>query len=251
MDVISYEETIDRVVSWIKGDRQPRILLTVNSSLLVMREQNRELFAACHNVDLAVPDGVPVVWLSRMLGTPLKERVAGVDLMYSLLERGHSEKLKVYFLGATQEVIDNLTRLCEQRFPDLQVVGARNGYFSEHQEEAVCDAVAESSADILFIGMPSPRKELLANLHQRRMGVPVVMGVGGSFDVITGKVRRAPRIMQSTGLEWLWRLMMEPRKLWRRYLYTNSRFLWMSIKAIVLAAFSRRAQSSKKSGPIL
>jgi len=112
MDVVGYDETVERVIDWIKGDRHPRILLTVNSSLLVERERDAEFRAACDRVDMSVPDGVPVVWLSKMLGAPLKERIAGVDLMYSLLERGNEEKLRVYFLGATEDVIQRLNRLC-------------------------------------------------------------------------------------------------------------------------------------------
>ncbi len=251
MDLVSYDESVERVVAWIRGDRRPRILLTVNSSLLVMKANDREYADACDNVDLAVPDGVPVVWLSKLLGTPLKERIAGVDLMYSLLERGNREKLRVYFLGATEEVVQNLKSLCAERFPDLVIAGARNGYFDQAQEQAVCEEVRDANADILFIGMPSPRKELFSDRHQSLMAVPVVIGVGGSFDVITGKVKRAPKLMQNTGLEWLWRLMMEPRKLWRRYLYTNSRFVWMSIKAIMQRFGGGSTAGSKKSGPIL
>jgi len=251
MDVIGYDEAVERVIGWIKGDRHPRILLTVNSSLLVERERDAEFRAACDNVDMSVPDGVPVVWLSKLLGAPLKERIAGVDLMHTLLQRGNDEKLRVYFLGATDDVIQRLNRLCESRFPDLVVVGSRNGYFSDDEEESVCEAIRDARADLLFIGMPSPRKEHLAEQRQQLMGVPVTIGVGGSFDVITGKVRRAPEFMQKTGFEWLWRLMMEPRKLWKRYLYTNSRFIWMSIKAIVRRTSGSNRPSSKKSGPIL
>lgn len=251
MDVVGYDETVERVIGWIKGDRRPRILLTVNSSLLVERERDAEFRAACDNVDMSVPDGVPVVWLSKLLGAPLKERIAGVDLMYTLLERGNEEKLRVYFLGATDNVIERLNRLCARQFPDLVVVGSRNGYFTDEEEESVCEAIRDSRADLLFIGMPSPRKEHLAEQRQKLMGVPVTIGVGGSFDVITGKVKRAPEFMQNSGFEWLWRLMMEPRKLWKRYLYTNSRFVWMSLKAIVLRTTDSNRPASKKSGPIL
>ena len=252
MDLVSYEETVERVVSWIRGDRRPRILLTVNSSLLVMRESDRAFRRACDNVDLSVPDGVPVVWLSKLLGTPLKERIAGVDLMYSLLQRGNDEKLRVYFLGGTEQVITRLQAICRDRFPDLVIAGARNGYFDSGEEQEIFESIRESNSDLLFIGMPSPEKELIADIRKEEIGVPVIIGVGGSFDVITGKVRRAPRLMQTAGLEWLWRLLMEPRKLWRRYLYTNTRFLWLSSKAI-WRRFVGNSQPgrSKKSRPIL
>jgi len=120
MDVIGYDEAVERVIGWIKGDRHPRILLTVNSSLLVERERDAEFRAACDNVDMSVPDGVPVVWLSKLLGAPLKERIAGVDLMHTLLQRGNDEKLRVYFLGATEEVPEMAISVMTKKNPSAK-----------------------------------------------------------------------------------------------------------------------------------
>ncbi len=224
IDSTTLPETVERCVAWCRDDAPTRILITVNVAILMMMRKDPALRAACRAGDMIVPDGMPVVWASRLVGHPLAGRVAGVDLMQALLERGDRERLKVYFLGARQHVLDRLKALCATRYPGLIVAGARNGYFSEEEHEDVVRDIRESGADILFIGMPTPFKEVWAQRHRDALGVSLVLGVGGSFDVLAGFVRRAPLWMQRSGTEWLWRLLMEPRKMWRRYLVTNSQF---------------------------
>ncbi|MGF1548223.1 MAG: WecB/TagA/CpsF family glycosyltransferase [Thiotrichales bacterium] len=192
----------------------------------MMMRKNEPLRAACSRADLTVADGVPVVWATRLVGDPLAERVAGVDLMSNLLQAGHEAKLRFFFLGAKQEVLDTLRGILESRYPDLVIAGMRNGYFGEANN---ADAVAEikaARADILFIGMPTPFKEIWAERHRQELDSKVIIGVGGSFDVLAGYVKRAPLWMQKIGMEWFWRLRCEPRKMWKRYLVTNTQFLF-------------------------
>jgi N-acetylglucosaminyldiphosphoundecaprenol N-acetyl-beta-D-mannosaminyltransferase len=191
-----------------------------------MLRRDPALSAACAAGDLIVADGMSVVWASRILGVPFPERVAGVDLMQRLLAAGGERGLRVYFLGARAEVVRKLVSDCATRWPGLVVAGFRDGYFGPGQHEAIADEIRAASPHLLFIGMPSPFKETWCERFRGRLGVPVMIGVGGSFDVLAGFVRRAPLAFQRLGLEWLWRLLMEPRKLWRRYLTTNSEFLW-------------------------
>jgi N-acetylglucosaminyldiphosphoundecaprenol N-acetyl-beta-D-mannosaminyltransferase len=169
-----------------------------------------------------------VVWALRALGQPVPERVAGVDLMARLLAAAGERRLRVYFLGARPEVVTALVESCQVQYPGLEIAGFRDGYFSPDDQLSIVEEIRASGAHMLFVGMPSPFKEIWCERHRQRLDVPVIMGVGGSFDVLAGFIRRAPRWAQEAGLEWFWRLLMEPRKLMKRYLTTNSEFIWLA-----------------------
>ena len=168
-----------------------------------------------------------VVWALRASGQPAPERVAGVDLMAQLLAAAGRQRLSVYFLGARREVVNALVQRSRIQYPGLEIAGFRDGYFGPHDHAAIVEEIRASKASLLFVGMPSPFKETWIERHRERLEVPVIMGVGGSFDVLAGFIPRAPRWVQSRGLEWFWRFLMEPRKLWKRYLTTNSEFIWL------------------------
>jgi len=155
-------------------------------------------------------------------------RVTGVDLMSRLLEVGARSGLRAYFLGAREEVVQALAGRCQERYPGLVIAGVRNGYFRPEEVPAIVEQIREARPHLLFVGMPSPFKEVFCERNRARLDVPVIMGVGGSFDVLAGAVRRAPPLMQRMGLEWSWRLLMEPRKMWKRYLTTNTEFVWVA-----------------------
>jgi len=232
-DLVTMNEAVNRTVSWCREERRPHTVVTVNAGILVMMHDDEALASACRKGDLIVPDGVPVVWASHLVGTALRARVAGVDLMAALLERGGRERLSVFFLGAKEEVIQTLVGLCAERYPGLRVAGHRNGYFKEADHPAIIEQIRTSGADMLFVGMPSPFKELWCEQYRDALGVPVIMGVGGSFDVLAGFIKRAPVFAQKAGLEWFWRFLMEPRKMWKRYLVTNSLFIGRVVKDTV------------------
>jgi N-acetylglucosaminyldiphosphoundecaprenol N-acetyl-beta-D-mannosaminyltransferase len=202
-------------------------LITVNAAIVVNMRQEPPLRQAVEAGDLIVPDGMPVVWASRLVGTSLAARVAGVDLMARLLEVASEQKWRVFFLGAREEVLQKLRSICRERHPGLIIAGYRDGYFKDADHPQVIQQIRDSNADVLFVGMPTPFKEVWCEQHREGLSVPVIMGVGGSFDVIAGYIRRAPKWMQACALEWSWRLMMEPRKMWKRYLVTNTKFLWL------------------------
>ena len=238
-DLTGMQAAIDQCVRWCSEPRVPHTVVTMNASLLCMIRRDEELRSACRAGDLILADGVPVVWTSRLGGRSLPERVAGVDLMAKLLEEGAKRRLSAYFLGARPEVVEKLAEFCRREHPDLRVVGWRDGYFSEADHEGIVSEIAELAPDMLFIGMPSPFKETWAERHRDALGVPVIMGVGGTFDVLTGYVRRAPRALQVTGMEWAWRLAMEPRKMWKRYLKTNTEFIWLAMREVFRSRTSR------------
>jgi N-acetylglucosaminyldiphosphoundecaprenol N-acetyl-beta-D-mannosaminyltransferase len=208
------------------------MLVTVNAATLVGMRRNSQLRQACLAASLIVPDGMSVVWASRLVGTPLTERVAGVDLMQRLLETASRERLAVYFLGSTQEVLDRLVLICRTHYRGLTIAGSHNGYFDKSEHARIIGEIRDSGTDILFVGMPSPFKEVWCHENQEALGAPVQIGVGGSFDVIAGFVSRAPLWMQAIGMEWFWRFLMEPRRLGKRYLIANTAFIWLVVGSI-------------------
>jgi N-acetylglucosaminyldiphosphoundecaprenol N-acetyl-beta-D-mannosaminyltransferase len=228
-DAITEDETVDLVFRW-KGDpeRKSRHIITVNVAILMMAREDPKLARAVENADLVVVDGKPLVWTARWLGSPVPEKVSGVDLMRRLLDEGESRgagALSVFLLGTTQERLDVLERVIRAKYPNVKIAGTRNGYFKPADWPGVTREIREAKADLLLVGMPAPFKEIWCEEQREALATPVMLGVGGAFDVMAGFVPRAPRLMQETGLEWAWRLAMEPRKLWKRYLVTNSSFL--------------------------
>jgi len=231
---------VERCLAWCAADRAPHVVITANAFHLCALRRDPLLAQACRAGDLIVADGMAVVWAARWAGVPLPERVPGVDLMDRLLAAGGDHRLRVYFLGARREVVEELARVAVKRYPGLTVAGCRDGYFSRDEDAAVAEEIRRCAPHLLFVGMPSPFKETWAERFRKRLDVPVIMGVGGSFDVLAGRIRRAPAWMQEIGLEWFWRLLMEPRKLWKRYLITNSEFLWLAGREALAARLGRK-----------
>lgn len=232
-DRLTMESALGQCLEWCQPPRVSHTVVTMNAALLCAMRRDSKLRQACLRGDLIVADGVPVVWTSRLAGVPLPARVAGVDLMAGLLATGSAQHLRAYFLGARAEVIGTLVRRCRQEHPGLIVAGFRHGYFGADEHARVVAEIRDCVPDLLFVGMPSPFKETWCEEHREALNVPVIMGVGGSFDVLAGYVRRAPRLLQSLALEWSWRLAMEPRRMWRRYLVTNSQYLWLAAGEIL------------------
>ena len=154
--------------------------------------------------------------------------------MFKLLQAGHDNKLRFFLLGAKQRIIERIKEIAARDYPNLVIAGSRNGYFSQKDDPQIIRQISDSRSDVLFIGMPSPFKEIWGEQNREAFGVSVIIGVGGSFDVIAGAVKRAPVWMQKSGLEWFWRLLMEPRKMWRRYLVNNTLFILRIAKELFL-----------------
>jgi N-acetylglucosaminyldiphosphoundecaprenol N-acetyl-beta-D-mannosaminyltransferase len=207
----------------------------INVAKIVAMREDRRLEEIVRDCELVSADGQAIVWASRALSDPLPGRVAGIDLMQELLALAERRGYRVFILGARDDVLARALERIRARHPRLVVAGARDGYFSEEDAAAVAAEVAAHRPDIVFVAMPSPRKEYWLAQHGRRLGAPFIMGVGGSVDVLAGKVRRAPVLMQRLGLEWLFRLAQEPRRLLGRYLTTNTRFV-----AYVVRELARR-----------
>lgn len=239
-DPVTMSEAVARAVGWCRHDRRPHTIVTVNAAILVMMRADSALAAACRAADLVVADGVPVLWASRLAGAGLPARVAGVDLMAWLLEAAWRRRLPVFFLGGREEVVRALVERCAREYPGLPVAGWRDGSFGRDRDAEVVDQIRRSGAAMLFVGMPSPFEQVWCERHRTGLGVPVILGVGGSFDVLAGSVGRAPRTLQQAGLEWLWRFVKEPRRLWRRYLVTSTVFVGRVIAEAVRRRWTRR-----------
>lgn len=227
------DETVERIAQIIER-RRPVQHVVVNVAKLVAAQRDAELRRIIRHCALVNADGQPVVWAARLLGQYLPERVAGIDLMLRLVEEAPRRAWRIYCLGARPEIVAKTVETFRARHPGLQVAGWRDGYFREDEEEDVAREIARCRADILFVAISSPKKERFLAQWLDTMQAPFTMGVGGSFDVVAGKVRRAPRWMQRCGLEWLFRLLSEPRRMWKRYLVTNTVFLWMLLKALAV-----------------
>ncbi len=218
----------------------------VNVAKMVNMRRDPELAESVLTSDLVLADGMGVVWASRVLRASLPERVPGIDLMMRMLEQGASRGYRVYCLGATPEVLGTVVERIGQRFPGVVVAGSHHGYFREEEEARVASEIRSAAADILFVAMTSPKKERFLARWGDEMGVPVCHGVGGSFDVLAGKVKRAPAMWQRFGLEWLYRVVQEPRRMWRRYLVTNTVFGWMILQALLGPRRSRNPGEERR-----
>src|SRR5438874_767343 len=238
-DAVTIETAVARCLEFCRGPPSSHTVITANASHLCMMRHDPELALACRAADLTVADGMSVVWALRASGQPAPERVAGVDLMARLVAAAGEHRLRVYFLGARREVVTALVETIRVQNPGIETAGFRDGYFGPDDHLGIVEEIRASRADILFVGMPSPFKETWCERHRQCLEVPVIMGVGGSFDVLAGFVKRAPRWAQALGLEWLWRLLMEPRKLWKRYLTTNVEFVWLAGREIVARRLGR------------
>jgi N-acetylglucosaminyldiphosphoundecaprenol N-acetyl-beta-D-mannosaminyltransferase len=202
----------------------------------VTARDDRRLAEVLRDAELVSADGQSLVWASRLLGEPLPERVPGIDLMLRLLEIAEAEGFRVFFLGARPDVLARALTNLRERYPRLIIAGSHHGYFDTESCEDVCAEINRGQPQILFVAMSSPQKEYWVSDYGSILDTQVIVGVGGSLDVIAGVVRRAPQWMQRAGLEWAFRLVQEPGRLWRRYLFTNARFI-----GIVAAALGRRA----------
>lgn len=236
VDVLTMKETIDLIDDSIREKKSIQHIV-VNAAKLVHMQNDEELYQSVVASDIINADGMAVVWAAGLLGKPLPERVSGVDLMQELVILASQKKYRIFFFGGKEEVVSEVVRKYTSIFGEEIIAGYRNGYFAKEDEMDIANKIADSKADILFVAISSPTKEIFLNTYKNHLKVPFIMGVGGSFDVVAGKVKRAPLWMQKSGLEWLYRLIQEPRRMWKRYLVTNSLFLFYILKERIRSIF--------------
>ena len=232
VDNLSMEETLGVIEEFIASGKAHQHVV-VNVDKVVKARRAPELRRIINECALINVDGMPVVWASRLLGRPLKERVAGVDLFEALMKRSWERNWRVFLLGAREEVVSLVKSRYEKEYSGLAVAGYRNGYWKPEEEAAVVEQIRAARPDILFVAISSPQKEQFLARWQAHMKVPFAMGVGGSFDVAAGHVKRAPRWMQRCGFEWFYRFLQEPRRMFKRYFIDDMQFFGMLAKEML------------------
>lgn len=229
IDLLTMEETLKKIDKIIK-EKVPTQHVVVNVAKIVNAQKDFELNKVINSCKLINIDGMGVVWGAKAMGFAVPERVTGIDLMVHLIEHCAKNKYKPFFFGAEEEVVSKIVAIYKEKHPTLKVAGYLNGYFPPEREGFIVEQIKKSNADVLFVAISSPQKELFLNKYLEEMQIPFVMGVGGSFDVIAGKTKRAPIWMQKCGLEWFFRVIQEPKRLWKRYFITNSEYLSLLIQ---------------------
>lgn len=224
VNALSMDETI-REVEHIIEVGIPTQHVVINASKINLMERDPNLAAIVNSCPIINADGASIVWAAKQLGIPLNERVAGIDLFEELVALAAEKKYGIYLFGAKEEVVQKVKTVFEERYPGIRIVGFRNGYFTDADEPAIVEDMANSGADMMFVAFSSPKKEYWVNKYLNQIGIPFVMGVGGSFDVVAGVTDRAPKWMQDHGLEWFYRFIQEPGRLWKRYIVGNVKFV--------------------------
>ncbi len=228
IDAVGEREALARIAALVASGR-PALMVVVNASKLSLASRDPELRRIIRRADLVTADGMSVVWGARALGARLPGRVTGIDTMEALVGEAAARGWRVFFLGATREALDLAVATLRARHPGLEVAGTHDGYFAGREAE-VAALVRDARPHLLFVAMGSPAQERFLDRFLDEMGAGFSLGVGGSFDHVAGLVRRAPVWMRRAGLEWLHRLLSEPRRLWRRYLFGNARFAWLLLR---------------------
>jgi N-acetylglucosaminyldiphosphoundecaprenol N-acetyl-beta-D-mannosaminyltransferase len=203
------QDTVNYLAEAIRS-RQPNQVITVNPIMIMSGLEDPSYMRVMQEAELLVPDGTGVVWAASFIGKPVKERVTGIELIHELMDRGQREGWRVYLLGTTADTIRAATDRLQERYPNIHIVGVRDGYFGDEEDDRVIEEIVKAEPDILLVGRAANNQEPWIGKYKHRLNIPVMMGVGGSFDVISGKLKRAPKIVQRLGLEWLFRLIQEP-----------------------------------------
>lgn len=224
IDPLTMKETVDAVEQYVLK-KHPLHLMGVNADKINQCHEDEKIKKIVNESGIINADGASVVLASRFLGSPVPERVAGIDLMQNLLELSNKKGYSVYFFGAKEEILQDMLKAFKQRYPDLDVVGYRNGYFSPEDEEKIQEDIKDKKPDFVFVGITSPKKEYIIQSFMDNGINAVLMGVGGSFDVLSGHIKRAPLWMQKLNLEWLFRVANEPKRLFKRYFVGNVTFI--------------------------
>jgi len=233
VDCLTSVQLLDELTNDVREKSPPQVIQFMNANKVAMVRKDPAMGDLLRRADYVLADGQPMLPLAALLGLRIPERIDGIGLMRKLLELADREGFSVYFLGAKQEIVETCVEQVARDFPGVKVAGFRNGYFKKDDVPEIAAAVNQAAPDFLFLGMGSPTKERLADEWKEQFGARVIQGVGGSFDVMAGLVKRAPLWMQRCGIEWLYRVIQEPRRMFWRYTVTNTACLWVFAKAFV------------------
>jgi N-acetylglucosaminyldiphosphoundecaprenol N-acetyl-beta-D-mannosaminyltransferase len=240
VDRITSAALLQELAQVIDSQSGPKVIQFINANKIAQVRQDGDMARIMGKADYVLADGQPMLPMGRLLGVKLPERIDGIGLMGKLLKLADDRRYSVYLLGAKQEVLDTCVAKIRQQYPNLRIAGSRNGYFSEKDTPGVVAQIREAKPDLLFLGMGSPMKERFADRYAPELGATVIQGVGGSFDVMADLVKRAPVWLQRIGMEWLFRVIQEPRRMFWRYTTTNATCLSVFGRAFVLRLAGRK-----------
>ena len=244
LDAVSMAETVELVSDAIAA-RRPFVHASLNASKILAARRIPELRVALERCSLVTADGQGVVWAARLLGHPVAERVAGIDLMQQLLARAAADGWSVFVLGAREEVLDEAMDKIRRSLPGIKLVGRHHGYFSADEEDGVVAQIAAVRPELLFVALETPAKELFLERHMEGLSPVFAMGVGGAVDVFAGRKKRAPIWLQRSGLEWFYRFLQDPRRLAGRYIVGNARFMVLVARELAAERLGRRTGTTE------
>ena len=231
IDPWTMSQTVKATEGFIDRDQFAH-LIGVNADKLFQMRDDPRMHTIVEGCEIINADGASMVMAAHRLGVRVPERVAGIDLMWQLCRLAENRHFRVYLLGAKQKVVEQTASVLRGHFPNLHIAGYRDGYFGTDEFDDVISQVMATHPDIIFVGITSPKKERLIERFRQRGAIGAFVGVGGSFDVISGNIPRAPQWMRHLGLEWLFRMMQEPKRLFKRYLVGNTRFFLLLAKEV-------------------
>ncbi|HMA34525.1 MAG TPA: WecB/TagA/CpsF family glycosyltransferase [Chloroflexia bacterium] len=230
---------------------RPHQVVTVNVDFLNIAYQDRSFVRLLNDAAIAVPDGMPLLWVSRLVGQPLPERITGTDLLCGCAELAARQGYRLFLLGAAPGVAAEAAQVLESRYPHLQIVGTyappERGEFDPAENARIVAMIRAAQPEMLFVALGTPKQEKWIYRNLDQLGVPVCVGVGGVFNFITGRIPRAPQMLQRAGLEWLFRLVLEPRRLWRRYLIDDTHALYRALRYSFRQRHQARAEQPRAS----
>lgn len=229
VDAVQILDVIAQIEDWISARDRAHFVAVTGMHGVTEAQHSTELKHILNCADLIVPDGMPLVWLGRLRGFPLRRRVYGPELMMAFCERTEASGYRHFFYGGAEGVADLLAETLKKKFPGLVVAGTDTPPFRDltvEEEEGMVQRVRKAAPDVLWVGLGTPKQERWMRRYRDRLQVPVLLGVGAAFDLNAGCMARAPVWMQEHGVEWLFRLIVEPRRLWRRYLVSGPEFVF-------------------------
>lgn len=244
IDCYTNKELLSELKDEIDQRRRKCLIHFVNANKVAQAHEDPDMRAILWRGDYVLADGQPLLPMARMVGLHIPERIDGIGLMHSLLAVANEHKYRVYLLGAKQQVLEACLQTIRERYPNAIIAGYRNGYFKSAEIPGIIQEVNATKPDILFIGIGTPIKERLADEHRNEIDATIVQGVGGSFDVIAGLVKRAPTWMQKIGMEWLYRVIQEPRRMFWRYAKTNAQCCYLFLRVLMRSIWIRTARRS-------
>ncbi|WP_221769652.1 WecB/TagA/CpsF family glycosyltransferase [Listeria booriae] len=237
LDCLTMQETVAKVDEIIHA-KIPVQHVVINANKINLMQTDEKLRSIVNSSPLINADGASILLAAKMLGKKVPERVTGIDLMEEVLKLANEKAYRVFFFGATEEVVRKVVFTYSRKYPNIQIVGHENGYFDAESSDDIAKEIRDNQADIVLVAFSSPKKEFWIHEQLENMNAPFVMGVGGSFDVVAGKTKRAPVWMQKLGCEWFYRFIQEPRRMFQRYIGGNLQFLGHVLNAKKKAGMS-------------